>query len=145
MRIEMLALCMMLSGSIALTSCAAQSPDASEAKTATGGASWPSCHWPAAVDPDPSGSARDHCIAARTRLSCALPNGVVASCTTDDPARCPGADAPDPSTCHADCAQNEYSAQCGGIGPGAIPDPPAGCRLDGVTPAGIAFYCCACT
>ena len=141
MRIDLITRCIILSGLVALASCGMP---ASDDKLVAGSSSWPSCSWPTALDPDPSGSARDHCVAARTRLSCALPDGVTESCTTNDPMRCESSDAPDPALCHAECAQNEYSATCGGVGPGPIPAPPAGCHSGGLVPAGIVYYCCPC-
>ncbi len=140
MPIKMLALYVVLSGSLATASC---SVSASGEQSVASTASWPSCNWPAALDPDESGSARAHCVAARTRLSCALPGGETASCTTNDPTGCEGGTPPG-AECHAECAQNEFSAQCGGVGPGPVPAPPAGCRSAGIIPAGIAFYCCPC-
>jgi hypothetical protein len=138
MRAEMLMI-VVLAGSVAGASCGDQPSDTVGIRST----SWPSCSWPAALDPDPSGSARDHCVAARTRLSCSLPDGSGLSCWTDDPTQCDGGNPPG-AECHADCAENEFSARCGGVGPGPVPDPPAGCRADGFVPAGIAFYCCPC-
>jgi hypothetical protein len=134
MRIKMLTI-VVLAGSIAAASCGG-----------TSNASWPSCSWPASLDPDPadpSGPARDHCVAGRTRLSCALPDGSTQTCWTHDPTQCEGGNPPG-AECHADCAENEFSARCGGVGPGPVPDPPASCRGDGFVPAGVAFYCCPC-
>jgi hypothetical protein len=139
MRIELFALCIAVSASVA--SCGVS---ASDDREITGTASWPSCSWPASLDPDSSGSARDHCVATRTRLSCALPDGATESCPTNDPTRCGGANAPPPEACHAECARDEFAATCGGVGPGSIPVPPAGCRQSGTVPGGLVLYCCPC-
>jgi membrane protease subunit (stomatin/prohibitin family) len=77
-------------------------------------------------------------------LSCTLPGGVTASCWTDDPMQCQGGNPAGAVACHAECAKNEFLARCGGVGPGPIPDPPAGCRAQGAAPAGIEFFCCPC-
>src|ERR1041384_4261390 len=99
MRIERLAMWVVLAGSIAMASCGTPVTEQSRA-------SWPSCSWPTALDPDPSGSARDHCVAARTRLSCSLPGGETMSCSTNDPTRCQGENPPGAEDCHAECAQD---------------------------------------
>jgi len=135
MRIELFMLCIAASASVA--SCTSED-------VITNRAEWPSCSWPASLDPDSSGSSREHCVAKRTQLSCELARGVTQLCTTNDPLRCEGADAPPPEACEALCGPGEFSATCGGVGPGAIPDPPAGCRYGSVVPAGFVYYCCPC-
>lgn len=137
MTIEMLARCVVLLGFAAIASCG-------PFEETTSGASWPSCSWPAELEPDDSGSTRDRCTAARTLLACALPGGGMAICATNDPTRCEGEVASDTEACHAECTRKEYSVICGGVGPGPTPAPPAGCRLSAPTPGGIAFYCCPC-
>ncbi|HEX3760021.1 MAG TPA: hypothetical protein VHW23_15000 [Kofleriaceae bacterium] len=136
--IEILGLGVLLAGSIALASCGSSGAEHDRA------AIWPSCSWPAALDPDPSGSAREHCVAARTRLSCSLPGGGEVSCWTNDPTQCEGGNPPGAENCHAECAEDEFSARCGDVGPGSIPDPPAGCRFDTFLPSGVALHCCPC-
>ena len=140
MRIEMLAVYVVLSGAVAMTSCSLSGSD----EPAVSSASWPSCSWPAALDPDESGSARDHCVATRTRLSCALPDGVTETCPTNDPTRCDDEMSPEAQECHAECAQNAFSLMCGGAGPGPLPAAPAGCQPSRPNPSGIVFYCCPC-
>lgn len=136
MRIKLLALYIAAASGV-MASCGVSAPDESTS-------SWPSCSWPAALDPDESGSSRDHCIASRTRLDCALPGGGGLSCPTNVPDRCETADAPAAEMCVAECARNEFAATCGGVGPGPIPLPPASCRFHGLVPAGLTFYCCPC-
>lgn len=140
MRIEMLALYVVVSGSVAMTSCSASAPDDPDVRSGT----WPSCSWPAALDPDESGSARDHCVATRTRLRCALPNGLTEICPTNDPTRCDEEMAPVALTCHAECVRNAFSLLCGGPGPGPVPAAPAGCQQSLPDPSGIVSYCCPC-
>jgi hypothetical protein len=139
MTFKMIAWCVVLSVAVTMVSCGGV---ATEGRT-VGQSSWPSCRWPAALDPDASGSTRDHCVATRTLLSCALSGGVTEECWTNDPTRCDGGDI-GAAECHAECAQDEYLARCGGVGPGPIPDPPASCHFLDASPAGIAFYCCPC-
>jgi hypothetical protein len=136
MRIRLFALCIAASASAALASCGA-SDDTSRA-------SWPSCSWPSALDPDESGLARDHCVATRTRLECALADGSTEICPTNNPLQCEGADPPAADACDAQCAPNEFALRCGGVGPGSIPAPPAGCHSEVPTGAGIILYCCSC-
>jgi hypothetical protein len=95
----------------------------------------PACTWPSALD----GSSRDFCHANRTLLACMFSGGASGSCVTDGLALCEGA-----TSCESRCQPNEYVANCGGVGPGPVPDPPAGCRSAGAIPAGVAYYCCAC-
>jgi hypothetical protein len=98
----------------------------------------PACTWPASLEADPG--SRDHCHAARRSLTCTSADGAE-ECTTDGAATCP--DSTD-ATCKDHCAPNEYVAECGGVGPGPVPDPPSGCKYVFAVPAGIAFYCCPC-
>jgi hypothetical protein len=141
MRIEILAVYVVLSGSVAMTSCSVWPSDE---PGAVNSASWPSCSWPAALDPDESGSARDHCVAKRTRLSCALPGGVTEICPTNDPTRCEDEMPSGAQECHAECVRNAFSLVCGGAGPGPVPAPPAGCQPSLPVPGGVVFYCCPC-
>jgi hypothetical protein len=137
MRIETIVMHVVLVGSIAMASCGAGQD------SATDRAHWPSCSWPATLDPDPSGSARDHCIATRTLLSCSQPDGAGAICATNDPTQCADGNLPG-AECHAECAQNEFTAMCGGVGPGPVPQPPAGCHPMVSVPSGVVFHCCPC-
>ncbi|HZJ66889.1 MAG TPA: hypothetical protein VFD36_25455 [Kofleriaceae bacterium] len=138
MRIQLFALGIAVAVSSVLASCGASAPEDINRS------SWPSCSWPSALDPDETGSARDHCVATRTRLACALPDGVTEICPTNNPLQCEGASAPAPDACDAECAPNEFSVRCGGAGPGSVPEPPAGCHSGVPTAAGIVFYCCPC-
>ncbi len=99
----------------------------------------PSCTWPSTFDAD--ASSRATCHPSRAYIACTNPGGTDESCTTNGAITCQGATS---GTCHNDCTANEYAAACGGIGPGPVPDPPAGCRSLGANPGGVAFYCCPC-
>jgi hypothetical protein len=138
MRLQLVALCIAVAASSVLPSCGASAPEDINRS------SWPSCSWPSALDPDETGSARDHCVATRTRLAGALPDGVTEICPTNNPLQCEGANPPAADACDAECAPNEFSVRCGGVGPGSVPEPPAGCHSGVPTPAGIVFYCCPC-
>jgi hypothetical protein len=120
---------------LALAACAGN-----VAGSGSGGAGGlPACTWPASLDPtDASGG---KCTAARAYLVCADPSGGQVGCISDDPTRCPGTAG---YGCKDQCNADEYGAVCGQVGPGPEEAPPAGCRLVGPTPAGIAFYCCPC-
>lgn len=87
-------------------------------------------------------STRDVCVAARTWLSCDSNGGATELCLSEDASHCPGNDPG--ANCRNACKPSEYVAACGGVGPGPVPDPPAGCRAVGAVPAGVAFYCCPC-
>jgi hypothetical protein len=63
-------------------------------------------------------------------------------CVSDNATYCPQGGEPGP--CENRCHPDEYVASCGGVGPGPIPDPPAGCRSIGAIPAGITYHCCPC-
>ena len=104
----------------------------------------PACRWPAGLDGHDAG--RGACVAARTFLSCAGPNGIVEECISDDPKQCAGENGmPGVSfTCHDLCRPDEYGAVCGSVGPGPISDPAAGCHGAAPTPGGTIFYCCPC-
>jgi hypothetical protein len=126
----------------ALVALACSGTSASDVHGATKGtastSALPACSWPATLDGDRS--SRDQCHASRRYLSCSNPDGSGELCTTDGGASCMGSAA----SCDDRCAANEYVAVCGGVGPGNVPDPPAGCKGMGAVPAGIAFYCCPC-
>jgi hypothetical protein len=114
-------------------------------KTADGGvvankgSSLSACTWSPELDGD--ASSRATCHAARALIACNLPGDVYESCETDGTPHCSDSgNAP----CNDLCGASEYVASCGGVGPGPIPNPPAGCRSMGANPAGIADYCCPC-
>jgi hypothetical protein len=119
---------------------------AEEAQRAGSGGTAPAseCHWPS--DLAPLGTqTRDTCIAARAYLSCSFGGGGVL-CPSNDAVSC--ADPVDPqfqvTTCTNTCGAHEYVAICGGIGPGAVPEPPAGCHAGSGNPGGSVMYCCPC-
>jgi hypothetical protein len=100
----------------------------------------PACTWPAALDPpDVSTTA---CVAARTYLSCKLPNGGGEDCLSNDPTRCSGGIAG--PTCTDLCNANEYAVACGGPGPAQPPPLPSGCRSLLAGPGGGISGCCPC-
>lgn len=100
----------------------------------------PACTWPSELDGD--ASSRATCHAARALVTCTIPGGGTGTmCTTDGTLACEGTNL---GPCSDKCNADEYVASCGGPGPGAVPDAPAGCRFSGAVPAGIAFYCCPC-
>jgi hypothetical protein len=141
MRIEMLALFVVVSGSVAMTSCSMPAPDDPDVTQG----SWPSCSWPAALDPLESGPAPDRCFATRTRLRCTLAGGVTETCPTNDPTRCDEENAPEAQECRAECVRNAFSLACGVGGPASHPPPaPAGCQPSLPNASGIVFYCCPC-
>ena len=90
--------------------------------------------------PDAGASGRAACQMSRAYVTCMNPDGSGSSCTTDGAITCEGAT----GTCQGECAATEYVAACGGVGPGPVPDPPAGCHFVAAFPAGVAFYCCPC-
>jgi hypothetical protein len=113
--------------------------------TADAAGPWPACSWPSELAPRNS-TTRDVCHAARALVSCQTPSGAGEICLSDDATACDG---PNPFagtmlTCHDQCAAHEYVAACGGVGPGPVPDAPAGCTFSGANPGGIAYYCCPC-
>jgi len=103
----------------------------------------PSCTWPAElVDVDES--TREVCSAGRTLLSCEMIQGTHI-CVSDNPISCPESSSlPGPSSCTNLCEPDEYVATCGGVGPGAVPDPPEGCRTTFTNPGGVSQHCCPC-
>ena len=131
------------------------SPDAgSSALPAEPSVEFPQCSWPSELASSDSTS-RDVCHAARAWVSCQLPGGGSQGCLSNDPTRCPsvpglGAQprsdgvSNDPLACRDQCATDQYAVACGGVGPGAVPEPPEGCTFAGAVPAGIAYYCCPC-
>jgi hypothetical protein len=100
------------------------------------------CKWPSSLDAVDASSRA--CRAARTIVSCGVPNGGGVICLSNDPTQCP----PDPNNvpgpCRAECKADEYAAACGGVGPGPVPDPPAGCRPLFAGPGGGESFCCPC-
>jgi hypothetical protein len=101
----------------------------------------PTCNWPSSLDGD--ASSRSACHAGRALVQCELEGGITEMCVSEAPTRCPDSSSP-PSGCQDRCQLDEYVAECGGVGPGPIPDPPPGCRSLGAVPAGIVYYCCSC-
>jgi len=110
---------------------------------ATTGASVTQCRWPEALN---GADGRTACIPARVAVSCHDPAGEGCGCTTDGGTTCDcsGLVNGGPWTCTSTCAANQYTVSCGGVGPGPVPDPPAGCTSAGAVPAGIVQYCCPC-
>jgi hypothetical protein len=104
-----------------------------------GAAASASCSWPASLDGDPA--SRTTCHASRAFVKCTDAFGGGSLCTTDGTLQCEAANT---DQCQDICAAHEYVAACGGVGPGEVPDPPAGCRSAEGGPAGIAYYCCPC-
>lgn len=102
------------------------------------------CGWPSTLGT--LGSAgRDVCRAARAFLSCETDGGGVA-CASEDFVTCSDAKIDAPlRNCKNDCKEDEYVALCGGVGPGPVPEPPAGCHATAfANPAGTVTYCCPC-
>lgn len=103
------------------------------------------CHWPSSLDALGSNT-REVCRAARAFLSCETAGGGVA-CPSDDFSTCETTAEIESSlrNCKSNCEVDEYVALCGGVGPGPIPEPPAGCRRHSLAnPAGVILYCCPC-
>ena len=102
------------------------------------------CHWPSRLAAVGS-TTREVCSAARAFLSCDVSGGSVA-CPSDDLRNCVNAaEVESPmKNCTSHCEVDEYAAFCGGVGPGRVPEPPAGCRFKFANPAGVAVYCCPC-
>ncbi|HXJ20649.1 MAG TPA: hypothetical protein VMT03_10480 [Polyangia bacterium] len=96
------------------------------------------CHWSSGLS-DADG--RTACVPARALVQCTSPGGGGIGCTTDGQISCAGVGE---SACVSSCATNQYVVSCGGVGPGPVPDPPAGCTFESAVPAGIAYYCCPC-
>jgi hypothetical protein len=137
--------CTKLSASAVCTGGVCKSKGTDAGTRADAATELPACTWPANLG-RVDASARDVCDAARALLNCGPPTGTQEICMSDNATRCP---LPDPAggpylPCESQCGANEYVAECGGVGPGSIPDPPAGCRPALGVPAGIAFYCCPC-
>lgn len=111
------------------------------ATTTQGGAT--QCRWPDALN---GADGRTACSPARALVSCHDPAGQGCSCETDGATTCDcsGLVGGGPWTCTSTCAANQYVVTCGGVGPGAVPDPPAGCTSAGGVPAGFGYYCCPC-
>jgi hypothetical protein len=101
----------------------------------------PSCIWP--PDLEKGVATRTTCAPARAYVSCTLSGGVTEHCLSDHATSCPNVPSFDP--CKDQCRPEEYAVACGGVGPGPIPDPPAGCRAIPPNPAGYIFYCCPCS
>jgi hypothetical protein len=113
-----------------------QLPDGAAAEQSV---SHPSCTWPSMLDGD--ASSRATCHAARAYVSCSEPGGVTEQCVSDGDKSCPSSGS---GSCTFKCADTEYVAVCGGIGPGPVPDPPGGCKFSGANPGGVSYYCCPC-
>jgi hypothetical protein len=87
---------------------------------------------------------RGSCSSKRALVSCDVGGGATAVCLSDDPMRC-GDEVGATTGCTNECAASEYAIVCGGIGPNiGSAAPPQGCRSQGQTPGGPAFYCCPC-
>lgn len=109
------------------------------------------------VFPPRDGGTGGSCRAARYSLACSAsgsvsatgsdgaPEGVTASCISDDPARCDNTGSIETSACVSQCAANEYGAACGSpIGDAGTTQPPPTCRSTGVGPGGHSDFCCTC-
>src|SRR5438046_2566387 len=92
------------------------------------------CTLPPGLTPLDAGMTRDRCTGARMLLTCHGPNGAGAGCLSNDSTQCPDLAG---FTCQNQCGDTEYVAACGGVGPGTVPDPPAGCKFASAVPAGI--------
>jgi len=101
----------------------------------------PACRFAPGLASSDAGSSREACIGARALLSCQEPSGFGTGCLSDDRNLCAGLAG---SSCQNECAESEYVVQCGGVGPGNVPDPPSECKFASAIPAGIAYYCCPC-
>lgn len=84
------------------------------------------------------------CSTYRTILRCTS-SSVEEVCPSDDSSKCIGGTTISGS-CKSVCADDEYGAVCGGIGPGHNADAPPGanCGTSLPTPAGAVYYCCPC-
>ena len=118
--------------------------------TETGNPPWPhtgpalgECSWPAALLALDDTS-REACRAARSAVTCRQEDGSGATCLLDAQGEGCSQVTSDPEECESLCDPGEYVAACGGVGPGAVPEPPAGCRFAAALPAGVALHCCAC-
>ncbi len=105
------------------------------------------CRWPAELD----GNTPGQCVAARADVECTFPSGASCRCISNDPAICTacvdgGVTIVEDGgmTCQNRCGPGEYAVACGQVGPGPIPDRPAGCGRPEAIPAGIIYYCCPC-
>jgi hypothetical protein len=104
-----------------------------------------SCSWPAELD-STDASARDTCHAGRALLSCTRSDGVTLLCVSADGTACGAAqEGFEGVECESQCQPDEYVATCGGIGPGAVPSPPVGCRFLSANPGGVSYHCCPCS
>jgi hypothetical protein len=67
---------------------------------------------------------------------------------SDDATQCPASASSSgcaSCTCKDVCEPGEYGAACDGVASGAAPSLSApGCRSAGISPGGLAYYCCAC-
>ncbi|HEX7666031.1 MAG TPA: hypothetical protein VF407_16000 [Polyangiaceae bacterium] len=88
---------------------------------------------------------RDTCTPHRVLVNCTSTdaNGGTFSetCTSESDVTC---SYDTTQSCTDQCQENEYVVECGGIGPGPVPDAPSGCRSVGANPGGIAYDCCPC-
>ena len=89
----------------------------------------PACTWPTGLG-TLDASVAGACTAARAYYSC--PNLLYPS------------NGPGMSNCTDECGPNEYTVICGGVGGGAKPSPPSGCRTLPANPSGEINACCPC-
>lgn len=109
----------------------------------SGSAAETQCRWPDALN---GADGRTACHPARALVECHDPAGNGCGCETDGAITCDcsAVSSGGSWTCVSTCAATAYVVSCGGVGPGPVPDPPAGCTSAGALPAGIAYYCCPC-
>ncbi len=106
-------------------------------------AALPSCAWPEELG-EAGEPSRAVCSAGRVLLSCEM-GGVTFGCVSDNAVSCPDdSSVPAAASCTSLCEPDEYVAICGGVGPGAIPDPPEGCSTTFANPGGVSQHCCPC-
>lgn len=124
-----------------LLACAADDVGSSNGKALPLG----ECSWPANLASLGS-SAREVCSATRAYLSCSTQGGGGLWCPSNDSSSCADPTLADQHVkdCESRCKADEYVAICGGVGPGAVPEPPSGCRFDTANPGGSVTYCCPC-
>ncbi|HSS40453.1 MAG TPA: hypothetical protein VLT58_16925, partial [Polyangia bacterium] len=132
---------LMLAAVLGFGACSSAKLDSPDGATSALGAQ--QCHWPEALN---GADGRTACAPARAMVSCRDPRGEGCGCTTDGGATCDcsGIVGGGPWICTSSCAANQYVVDCGGVGPGPVPDPPAGCVFSSAVPAGISYYCCPC-
>lgn len=104
----------------------------------------PNCAWPAELG-EAGELSREVCSAGRVLLSCELGEINYGWCISDNAVSCPDDSiVPATASCTSVCEPDEYVAQCGDVGPGAVPDPPEGCSVTIADPSGVSEHCCPC-